>query len=150
MLIKNVIELICMHKTDAGDDIKILRKRARQSLKKANKARAAGLDLGIGAAHEKAEELEIEAAENLAKADDLHDLARFQDINVWKMEKSSRKGGVKKYQYWMASWRQGSRVKNIHIGSCRKISYSAAMRKARKLKAEFLGIGAEEETPAEV
>jgi len=142
-----------MHQTPTGKEIKELRKEARRVLKKANRAHAAGLDLGIEAAHEKAEELEIEAAENLAKADDLHDLARFQDINVWKMEKerSSRKGGTKKYEYWMASWRQGSKVKNIHIGSCRKMSYSAAMSKARKLKAEFLGIGAEvEDAPAEV
>lgn len=139
-----------MHKTDAGDNIKILRRRARQGLKKANRARAAGLDLELEAAHEKADELETEAAENLAKADGLHDMARFQDLHVWKMEKerSSRKGGTKKYQYWMASWREGSKVRNVHLGSCRKMDHGAALSKARQMKAQALGMSVEERETA--
>jgi hypothetical protein len=39
----------------------------------------------------------------------------------------------------MASWREGSRVRNVHLGSCRKVSRDQALQKAREAKAEALG-----------
>jgi hypothetical protein len=65
------------------------------------------------------------------------ELARLEDISVWEMEKG--KGG-KTYKYWMASWREGGRVRNVHLGSCRKVSRDQAIQKARKVKAEALVI----------
>jgi len=66
-------------------------------------------------------------------------VARLQDLHLWKMEKikDSRKG-TKKYEYWMASWREGSKVRNVHLGSCKKLDYQAALQKARVMKAEAL------------
>jgi hypothetical protein len=40
----------------------------------------------------------------------------------------------------MASWREGGKVRNVHLGSCKKVDHETALQKARKLKAEALGI----------
>jgi len=48
--------------------------------------------------------------------------------------------GFRKYAYWMATWREGNKVRNVHLGSCRKISREAALQKARVMKAEALGL----------
>jgi hypothetical protein len=58
------------------------------------------------------------------------------------MEKvKNSKKGPKKYTYWVASWREGDKVRNVHLGSCMKLSRADAIQKARKLKAEALGLG---------
>lgn len=44
--------------------------------------------------------------------------------------------------YWMASWREGGKVRNVHLGSCRKVDYETALQKAWKLKAKALGMSA--------
>ncbi len=60
---------------------------------------------------------------------------------MWEMQKvKTTKKGSKKYTYWMATWREGGKVRNVHLGSCAKMDAGAALRKARKLKAETLGI----------
>jgi hypothetical protein len=43
------------------------------------------------------------------------------------MVKESKKGS-KTYTYWMASWREGDKTRNVHLGS------------TRKMKAEALGM----------
>jgi len=53
------------------------------------------------------------------------------------------KKGSKTYSYWMASWREGDRVHNVHLGSCAKVDREAAMLKARKMKAEALWLSAQ-------
>jgi hypothetical protein len=53
------------------------------------------------------------------------------------MEKAK---GDKIYHYWMASWREGGKVRNVHLGSCRKVDRETALQKARKAKREALGI----------
>ena len=60
---------------------------------------------------------------------------------MWQMEKvkQSRKGS-KTYTYWMASWREGGKTRNVHLGSARKMDGEAARRKARERKAEALGM----------
>ena len=40
----------------------------------------------------------------------------------------------------MASWREGDKVGNVHLGSCAKMDQDVATKKARKMKAEVLGI----------
>ena len=57
------------------------------------------------------------------------------------MEKAKEtKAEAKTYLYWMASWREGDKVRNVHLGSCKKVDNEAALQKARKMKAEALGI----------
>jgi hypothetical protein len=40
----------------------------------------------------------------------------------------------------IASWHEGDKVRNVHLGSCRKLSQSDALQKARELKAAALAI----------
>ena len=40
----------------------------------------------------------------------------------------------------MASWREGGKTRNVHLGSARKMDAEAAMQKAREMKAEALGM----------
>jgi hypothetical protein len=62
------------------------------------------------------ERMDSEAAGALAEAEDLKDSARLEDLHLWKMEKElDSKKGRKGYEYWMASWRQGSEVHNKYI-----------------------------------
>jgi hypothetical protein len=85
-------------------------------------------------AHTGAEKLKIQA-------DALVLEARLEDLTVRVAEKvKTTKKGSKAYTYWMASWRESGKVRNVHLGSTRKLSRQAAMQKARKMKAEALGI----------
>lgn len=66
---------------------------------------------------------------------------RLEDITVWEMDKAKQtKKGVKTYTYWMASWREGDKVKNTHLGSCNKLDREGALRLAKERKAKALGI----------
>jgi hypothetical protein len=57
------------------------------------------------------------------------------------MEKTKKtKKGTHVYKYWMATWRQGGRTRNIHLGSCVKMDMQTAKEKAKVMKAKALGI----------
>ena len=128
-----------MHTTDAGKKRKTLRAEALELVRDARavmKAARALPDAG-----EKAHELEGRADLLKAEAEDLNNVVRLEDLNVWVMEKvKTTKKGSRTYGYWMASWREGSKVRNVHLGSCMKISREKATEKARMMKAEALGI----------
>jgi len=128
-----------VHATAAGDQIKALRRQARQRIKEANIARKAAQV--VPEVKDTVERMESEAASTLAEADNLRDAARLEDLHLWKMEKEfdSRKG-KKKYEYWMASWRRGSKVHNEYLGSCKKLDRDTALGKAKSIKAKDLGI----------
>ena len=66
--------------------------------------------------------------------------AWLEDLTIWEMEKvkQSRKGS-KTYTYWMASWRENGKTRNVHLGCSRKMDAEAARQKARERKAEALG-----------
>jgi len=92
-------------------------------------------------ARKKARTLEGQADSLMAEAETLKGAARLEDLTLWQMEKAkTTKKGSKTYLYWMASWREGGKVRNVHLGSCKKMDSEAALQKARKLKAETLGI----------
>jgi hypothetical protein len=40
--------------------------------------------------------------------------------------------------YWMASWREGGKTRNVHLGSARRMDAEAALQKARQMKAEAI------------
>jgi len=128
-----------MHKTVAGEKRQVLLKEAQRLkhegklVEKAARSRP-GLLAGVAAI--------LAMAENaLYDAQDLKDSARLEDLHVWEMKKEKdTKRGVRIYSYWMASWRKSGRVRHAYLGSCRKISREAAMQKARKMKAEALGL----------
>ena len=92
-------------------------------------------------ARRKAGELEGHAHELKAEAEALKEAARLEDLHLWQMEKArTTKKGTQSYLYWMASWREGGKVKHVHLGSCRKVDHDTALQKARKAKAEDLRI----------
>ena len=129
-----------MHRTAAGDRRQALKKTARElardarALQKAARAPAARLE---------AQRLQGEAGKALAEAEALKFQARLEDLNVWQMEKVKQiHKGSKPYTYWMASWREGGKTRNVHLGSARKMDAEAARQKARKMKAEGLGMRA--------
>ena len=127
-----------MHRTPSGDRRQSLQKEAREL---ARDARALQKAARAPAARRVAKRLQGEANAALAEAEALKLQARLEDLNVWQMEKvkQSRKG-CKTYTYWMASWREGGKTRNVHLGSARKMDAEAARRKAREMKAEALGI----------
>lgn len=73
-------------------------------------------------AGEKARELEGRADCLKAEAEALKGAARLEDLHVWQMQKiKTTKKGSRYYGYWMASWREGNKTRNVHLGSSRKM-----------------------------
>jgi hypothetical protein len=128
-----------MHKTEAGERRKALQRNAMELAKDAKVLQKAAKTLPE--ARQEGQRLQEEADKALAKSDALKLQARAEDLTVWEMEKTkSTKKGTKTYTYWMASWREGSKTRNVHLGSCAKMDAQAALQKARMMKAEALGI----------
>jgi hypothetical protein len=130
-----------VHSTSTGNRIKALRYEVRQvepEIKAAQKLARAGRDVKAVL-----EDLESSRDNVLAEALGLKDSRkiRLEDLAVWEMEKTKvTKKGIRSYIYWMASWREEDRVKNVHLGSSRVMDRDAALDKARKMKAEALGL----------
>jgi hypothetical protein len=128
-----------MHKTAAGEKRKALKTEAMELERYARAAMKAAEILPD--AREEARKLEQQADELKAESGALVGAARLEDINLWQMEKEkTTKKGSKTYIYWMASWREGGKIRNVHLGSCRKVDHETAFQKARKMKAAVLGI----------
>ena len=125
-----------MHRTPSGDRRQALQKEAREL---ARDARALQKAARAPAARQEAQRLQGEAEKVLAEAQALKLQARLEDLTVWQMEKvkQSRKGS-KTYSYWMASWREDGKTRNVHLGSARKMDAAQARQKARQMKAEAL------------
>ena len=124
-----------MHKTEAGERRKGL-KRTALELEKEVKALQ-----NIQQMRPAARTRQDEADRLKAEAEALKDKARLEDLHVWEMEKAkTTKKGSKTNTYWMASWREGDAVRNVHLGSSRKLDAEAARQKAQKMKAEALGL----------
>ena len=131
-----------MHKTSADEKRKALKAEALELARDANAALKAAKTLPE--ARGKARTLEDRADSLQAEAEALKGAARLEDLHIWQMEKAkTTKKGKTTYGYWMASWREGDRVRNVHLGSCAKVDREAAMQKARKMKAEALGLSAQ-------
>jgi hypothetical protein len=130
-----------MHKTAAGEKRKALNTEALELERDASMAMKAAEILPD--ARMKARELAGHADELKAEAEDLKGAARLEDLTLWQMEKAkTTKKGSKTYFYWMASWRVDGKVRNVHIGSCKKVDRETALQKARKMKTEAIGVSA--------
>ena len=128
-----------MHKTEAGEKAKALKRKARELARDATATKRAAKTLP--GANEMARELEGQADKALAKSEALRPVARLEDLHVWIMEKTkTTKKGSRSYRYWMANWREGGKVRNVHLGSCGKMDEETARQKARAIKAEALAI----------
>ena len=127
-----------MHRTPSGDRRQVLKRSARELARDARALQKAATR--APAARQEAQRLQGEADAALAEAEALKLQARLEDLHVWemKMVKQSRKGS-KTYTYWMASWREGGKTRNVHLGNARKMDAEEALQKARERKAEALG-----------
>jgi len=127
-----------MHKTEASERRKTLKREAQELARDAKVLQKAAKTLPE--VRREGQRLQEEADRALAESEALKHQARLEDLTVWEMEKAkSTKKGSKTYTYWMASWREGEKVRNVHLGSSRKMDAEEALHKARKMKAEALG-----------
>jgi len=126
-----------MHKTAAGEKRKALKKEALELERDSSIAMKTAKILPD--ARLKARELEGKADELKVVAEDLKGAARLEDLTLWQMEKTkSTKKGSQSYFYWMASWREGGKLRHTHLGSCKKVDHETALQKARKMKRKAL------------
>ncbi|MFA6371086.1 MAG: hypothetical protein WCW68_00525 [Methanothrix sp.] len=128
-----------MHTTESSKKIRNLKTEAKKFEKMARIARQAAPI--VAGAETEAQTLEKDAQYDLAMAQGLKAQARLEDLSLWVMEKTypGRKGTTTN-QYWMASWREGKTVHNVHLGSCRKVSAEEARAKAHELKAQAMDL----------
>jgi regulator of replication initiation timing len=125
-----------MHTTATGEKIKELRAEAARAAREAvTLAKVRGLEEGVM-------EKEEEARQLRGEAENLKPKARLEDLSVYtvKKEKPTVKGEARTYKYWYASWWEGDRARNVYLGSVAKLSEEAALEKARKMKADALGL----------
>ena len=128
-----------MHKTTTSERMKAMKTEARELERDASIALKAAEVLPD--ARLRARELTSHADMLKAEAEALKGAARLEDLHLWQMEKTkSTKKGSQSYFYWMASWREGSKVRNVHLGSCKKVDHEAALQKAKAMKATARGI----------
>jgi|WetSurMetagenome_2_1015567.scaffolds.fasta_scaffold819056_1 hypothetical protein len=128
-----------MHTTQTGMIIKSLKENALLEGRAAKYLRS----LNILGTQEFASRLEESSFVKMKQAHDLKNQARLEDLTVYvvRMEKAVRKKGkMKIYTYWYASWRDEKKVKNVYIGSTREMSHEEATHKARKMKREALEV----------
>ncbi len=128
-----------MHKTDSGEKAKALKAEAKKLARRAKTAMKVTETLPV--AGEKARKLKIQADNLKTEAETLKETARLEDLSVWVMEKvKPTKKGNRPYHYWMATWREGGKVRNVHLGNCGKMDEETAKQKARAMKAAALAI----------
>jgi len=125
-----------IHRTTSGRKAKELREEARTWKGEARKIRAAAPELEPAAREREmeAERLEAAALEALEEA-----RREAGSVFLGDVVKTTAKG-EKKYRYYFASWKVGGKVKNVYIGSPRKMTLEEATAKARALKARDLGL----------
>jgi hypothetical protein len=128
-----------MHKTEAGERAKALKKEAQDLARRAKAQKEAAATMR--AARVTVTNLQALAAKRLSQAQTLRQEARLEDLQVWEQKKvKDTKKGTKTYTYFIASWREGRKIRNVYLGSSLKISLEQAQEKARALKRTALGI----------
>ena len=128
-----------MHKTNAGERAKALKKEAQELARRAKAQKEAAATMR--AARVTVMNLQSMAAKKLSRAQALRLEARLEDLQVWEQKKVKQsKNGPKSYTYYMASWREGKKIRNVYLGSSQKMSREEAQELARRLKSEALEI----------
>jgi hypothetical protein len=126
-----------VHRTPTRDKIKQLSAKARECddalAALSHQYGAAILDLKA-----RQNQLEENKKEILAEVLALKPLARLEDLSIFKVKKQVRKN--KFNFYWFAAWMMGNNTRNVYLGNCTKMDAETALQKARKLKAEALGL----------
>ena len=128
-----------MHKTEAGEKAKALKKEAQELARRAKAQKEAAATMV--AARVTVQNLQALAAKKLSQAQDLRQEARLEDLSIWEQRKvKDSKTGQKTYSYFMASWRERRKTRNVYLGSSQKMSREQAQELAKTLKREALGL----------
>ncbi len=128
-----------MHKTNAGERAKALKKEAQDLARRAKAQKEAAATMRT--ARVTVVNLQSMAAKKLSQAQAQKLEARLEDLQIWEQRKvKDTKKGAKAYTYYLASWREGGKLKNVYLGSSQKMSREQAQEKARALKREALGL----------
>jgi hypothetical protein len=128
-----------MHKTAAGERAKALLQEAQGLARRAKAQKEAAATMR--AARVTVMNLQSMAAKRLSQAQAQKLEARLEDLQIWEQRKvKESKAGPKAYTYYMASWREGGKLRNIYLGSSQRMSREEAQEKARALKREALGL----------
>ena len=128
-----------MHKTAAGERAKALKKEAQELARRAKTQKEAAATMR--AARVTVMNLQSMAAKRLSQAQAQRLEARLEDLHVWEQKKvKNTKKGAKAYTYYLASWREGGKLKNVYLGSSQRMSREEAQERARALKREALGL----------
>ena len=126
-----------VHRTPTRDKIKQLSAKARELdgvlVALSHEYGAETLDL-------KALQKQLDEDKNRIQAEvlALKPLARLEDLSIFKVKKQVQKN--KFLFYWFAAWTMNNKAHNAYLGSCIKMDADTALQKARKLKAEALGL----------
>ena len=128
-----------MHKTAAGERAKALLQEAQDLARRAKAQKEAAATMR--AARVTVMNLQSMAAKRLSQAQAQRLEARLEDLQVWEQKKvKDTKKGAKTYTYFMASWREGKKIRNVYLGSSQKMSLKQAQELARAMKREALGL----------
>jgi len=128
-----------MHKTEAGEKAKALKKEAQELARRAKAQKEAAAT--VRAARVTIQNLQALVDKRLSQAQALSLEARLEDLSIWEQRKvRTSKNGSKAYTYFMASWREGGKTRNVYLGSSQKMSREEAQEKARAMKREALGL----------
>lgn len=126
-----------VHRTPARDKIKQLLVKAREL---DNALVSLSRQYGTATIDLKNRQRQLEEDKNriLAEVLTLKPLARLEDLSIFKVKKQVQKN---KFQfYWFAAWTMDNKARNVYLGCCTKMDAETALQKARKLKAEALGL----------
>lgn len=119
------------------------RQKARELKEKAHSLSKEGQILAdIEGMEPEAEARQEKAKELREQARALQEKARLEDISVRRspITKRNKEGEERVYERWICSWQEGDRIITKYLGSCAKMSQLEALQKAKRLKAEALGI----------
>jgi len=88
----------------------------------------------------KRDSLRDRAESLLVLAEQLEKTARIEDLTVRQnpLTKTTKKGEKRIYYRWIASWREGKKIRVAYLGSVNKMSKDQALEKARRLKRQYL------------
>jgi hypothetical protein len=126
-----------MHKTEAGEKAKALKKEAQDLVSRAKAQKEAAATMR--AARVTVTNLQALADKKLTQVQALKLEARLEDLQIWEQKKvKDTKKGAKTYTYFMASWREGKKIRNVYLGSSMKVNMEEAQEKARALKRKAL------------
>lgn len=135
------VVLLCLEAFEMVHDTPA-RERARNLMAeaRAQEVEASILSKIEGMEHE-AQTREAQAASLKEESRSLVAMARLEDLTVREepLVKQTKRG-KRIYYRWVASWREGDKVRTVYLGSCRKLSRESALEKAKKMKAEALGL----------